>query len=439
MKSYQYILNLSWPIILSNLATPLLGLADTAAIGNVEDAAALGAIALGSVIFNFLYWGFGFLRMGTTGLTAQAAGARNIPEIRASLSRALLIGAVAGLVIILLKDPLGRISFALLSGSPEVESQALDYFSIRLWAAPAVLCGFAIQGWFLGLHMPRLVLIFNLILNLINVILDVLFVVGFRWGPAGVAAGTAIANIVAAGWGLYAARAELLRRTGSASFFPRAANRVFQRKQFLRTISVNRDIMIRTILLVFAFTWFTNESAKLGTVILAANTILLQFLTFAAHFLDGIAFSAEMMTGRAKGTGSRRKFHSAVIRTTKLAFALSVGLTLLFILTGNSIINALTNLYEVRIEAVNFLIWAALMPVIGVWAYQLDGIFIGATASREMRDMSALSVLVYMVAWAALIPLGNHGLWLAFIIYTLARAVTLAACYPKVLRQVGAD
>jgi len=432
--SYRRIAALTWPMVVSGCSTPLLGLVDTAIIGNLGSAPHLGAIALGALVFNFVYWGFGFLRMGTTGLTAQASGAGNAGEVRASLWRAGALGTGLGLLLILLQWPIGALVFAILGGSAEVEALAENYFTIRIWAGPATLTVYAITGWFIGLQKTRLALYLQLFLNLLNIVLDTLFVVGFGWGVSGVAAGSAIAEVATVVFGLGLVRCEF-RRRGWPLRAPEmgAAARPAQIRRLLR---VNFDIFVRTLLLVFSFAWFTNQSALLGDVTIAANYILLQFVSFSAFFLDGFAFAAEALVGTAIGAQSRPQLLLAAARSTQLAAATAVGLSVFIVLAGPAMIGLLTNVPEVRNAAGAFLFWAAIMPVVAVWCYLLDGIFIGATQTRDMRNMAIVSVLVYLTAHDILLDrFGNHGLWAAFLIFQATRGATLAARFPALVRM----
>ncbi|MFP3943254.1 MAG: MATE family efflux transporter [Alphaproteobacteria bacterium] len=427
---------IAWPIILANAATPLTGIVDTAVIGRLGEPALLGAIAVGALIFNFLYWGFGFLRMGTTGLTAQAEGAGDELQVRAWMARAAALGAACGLALLILQWPIAQGAFGLLEASSAVESEAGAYLSLRIWGAPAALTVYAAMGWFIGLGQSRKVLALTVFQNGVNAALDILFVAGFGWGVEGVAIGTALAEWSA---GLLALALILLtlrernRRTGPLAL-PRAE--LTDPLQLGRMLAVNRDIFIRTLLLISAFAWFTAQGAAAGDVTLAANHVLLQFVAFSAFFLDGFAFAAETLVGRAVGARAPVLLADAVRRSTHLAVAAAALLSLGFWLAGPLFIHELSADDAVRAAAVTFLPWAALQPLAAVWCFQFDGIFIGATRGREMRNAMILSFAFYLAAWKALEgPLGNHGLWLAFVGFFLIRGVTLWAYYPAVRRS----
>lgn len=424
----------AWPIILANAAVPLLGLVDTAVIGNFGNLAQLGAIAFGAMIFSFIYWSFGFLRMGTTGFTAQAAGARDEAEVRATLGRALVVSVGLGLGIILLQWPLGRIALVLLDGSAEVESITRAYFTIRIWGAPATLSIFALTGCLIGLGKSRLLLLVQVFLNGLNILLDVLFAGVFGWGAEGIALGTVVAE-----WMAVVLAASLVfrllrqRQTDTEPFWP--WQRIGDGGKMIRLMAANTDILLRTLLLLFSFAWFINQSAQFGDAVLGANHILLQLVSFSAFFLDGYAFVTEALVGEALGAKRRRDLLVAVRRSSELAALTAVILALLIVCLGDLAIAVLTDIETVRVVAGGTLAWAGLYVLLSFPAFQLDGIFIGATRTREMRNASFVSVIAFMLAWWWLTPLfGNHGLWCAFVIYVCARALALAAYYPGLIR-----
>jgi MATE family multidrug resistance protein len=417
--------------MVSNVSTPLLGAIDTAVVGQIPDPAYIGAVAIGSLVFTFVFWAFGFLRMGTTGLTAQALGANDTQELAASLGRSLVIALAAGLLLITLQWPLREIAFALIEGSPRVEALARDYVGIRIWAAPATFANYALLGWFIGLGRTDIGLVLQLLLNLTNMALDVLFVLGFGWDVRGVALGTVLAEMLAATVGLVLA-ARHVRRLGARWSWPR----LLQREALTRTLVVNGDIMVRSLALIAVFVWFMAQGARQGDVRLAANAVLMQFISMSAYFLDGLAFAAEALVGRAIGAGRRAMFSSAARLTTFWAVAVAGLLSLLLALLGGACIDLLTVDPGVRGAARDYLPWAAGAPLLGVWAFQLDGIFIGATRTADMRRAMLLSLGIFLAAWWALLPWGNHGLWAALYVHYLARTATLSWYYPALLRSV---
>jgi len=431
--THRAILGIAVPVMISNVSTPLIGLVDTAVVGQIPDPAYIGAAAIGALIFTFVFWGFGFLRMGTTGLTAQALGRRDAQEVASILGRSLLIAFAAGGALILLQWPIRESAFAAVHASARVEGLARGYFDIRIWAAPATLANYALLGWFIGLGRTDIGLILQLILNITNMALDVFFVLGLGWDVRGVASGTLIAEVFAAVIGIGIAVRHMRGMGGHWSL-----GRVLAPAQLKRTFAVNRDIMIRSLALIAAFLWFASQGARQGDVILAANSILLQFISVAAFFLDGLAFATEALVGRAIGAAHRAGLAIAVKMTTAWAAGTAVMISAVFLLCGPWFIDFLTVDAAARAAAHTYLPWAAGAPLLGVWAFQLDGVFIGATQTADMRNAMLISLAIFLVAWWLLRPLGNHGLWAAFYVQYLARTVTLLRCYPKLVRAVPA-
>ena len=422
---------LAGPIILANLSVPLLGVVDTAVVGHLGDPVFIGAVAVGTLIFNFLYWSFGFLRMSTTGLTAQAWGAGNTDEVNGVVVRALMLAAVIGLLILVLQWTILWLALSFLGASPRVEHLAAIYFDIRVWAAPATLAGYAILGWLFGLQRAGAALLLQVSINGLNIVLDLVFVFGFGWGVAGVALATVVSQYFGLGLGLWMlARA---RRGGDAGRWRFSPRREAARLRGM--LKVNGNIFVRTLGLIFCFAWFTAESAKMGDVVLAANAVLLNFQTFMAYGLDGFAHAAEALVGGAIGAGRRDALRATVRTTTGWALVVAVGFSLVFGLFGNQIVALITDIETVRATCRTYLPWVVALPLVSVWSFQLDGIFIGAIRSAEMRNAMLVSVAVFLAAEAVLAPLwGNHGLWAALVVLMLARALTLAALYPRIAR-----
>jgi MATE family multidrug resistance protein len=431
--THRTVLSIAVPVMLSNVSTPLIGVVDTTVVGQIPDPAYIGAVAVGALIFSFVFWGFGFLRMGTTGLTAQALGAKDIDEVAANLGRALLIALAIGLVLIVLQWPIRGIAFYLLGGSAQVEELASQYFDIRIWAAPATLANYALLGWLIGLGRTDVGLVLQLVLNITNIALDALFVLGFGWDVRGVALGTLIAECVAAVVGLVFAW-RLMRSLGGAI----SVSSLLMPERLRRTIIVNGDIMLRSLALIMVFVWFVAHGARQGDVILAANAVLTQFISVGAFFLDGLAFAAEALVGRALGARHRAGLLAAVKITTVWAAATAVAIALLTALVGAAVIDFMTVDPAARAAARIYLPWVMLTPVLGVWAFQLDGVFIGATHTAQMRNAMIMTVVVYLIAWWLLRPFGNHGLWAALAVHYVARTGTLLAYYPGLLRSVPA-
>ena len=430
LPSHRSVLAIALPVMLSNVSTPLIGVVDTAIVGRIPDPAYIGAVALGALVFTFVFWAFGFLRMGTTGLTAQALGAGDAEELAAGLGRALLIAAVVGVALIALQWPIRELAFALIAGSERVEALARGYFEIRIWAAPATLANYALLGWFIGLGRTDIGLVLQLVLNLANIALDAWLVLGLGLDVRGVALGTLIAEYLAAAVGLFIA-VGYMRRHGAQLRLAR----LLLADRLRRTLAVNRDIMIRSLALILVFVWFMAEGARHGDVTLAANAVLMQFVSMSAYFLDGLAFAAEALVGRAIGERNRTALAAAVRLTSVWAVVVAVLVSLVYLLAGPWLIDALSTDSATRGAARIYLPWAALAPLAGVWAFQLDGIFIGATRSAEMRNAMLVSLLVFLVAWWLLRPWGNHGLWAALYVNYLARTLTLGCYYPALARS----
>ena len=438
LPSARQIWRIAWPIILANSAVPLLGIVDTGVIGRTGDTVDLGAIALGALVFNFIYWGFGFLRMGTTGFVAQADGAGDEGEVRATLGRALLLAGAIAACLLLLQWPIAWLALKLLGASAAVEGLTQNYVLIRLWGAPASLAMFAILGLLIGLGRSDLLLRIQLMLNGLNIVLDVLFAGVFGWGVAGIAMGTVVAEWVALGYAAHLVLRLLRQRhADDEPFWSRV--RILDFVKIRHTLQANADIMIRTLLLLFGFAWFADQGARFGDVVLASNHVLLQFVGFSAFFLDGFAFATESIVGRAAGAKQRAVLDHAVRVSTKLAGVTAIGLSVLLILAGPYAIAVLTDLPEVRETAQRYLPFAAVYVLLSFPAFQFDGIFIGVTRTRDMRNASLISLLIFLAIWWPLVRWAdNTGLWLAMIGYVIARAVTLARRYPGLLASVAA-
>jgi MATE family multidrug resistance protein len=419
------VLRIALPIVVSNATIPLLGAADTAIVGQLGEAAPIGAVGLGAVILASIYWVFGFLRMGTTGMVAQARGAGEAAETGALLMRGLLIGAGAGLVFVAAQAAVFWAAFRLAPASPEVEALARTYLGIRIWGAPAAISIYALTGWLIGMERARGVLAMQLAMNGLNAVLALLFVFGFHWGVPGVATATLLAEWSGLAIGLW------LCRSAFAGSQWRDWARVFDPVRLRRMAEVNGDILIRSVVLQASFTAFLFLGAGLGDVALAANQILLQFLSVTAYALDGFAFAAEALVGQTLGARARAELRRAAVLASAWGVGVSLLLALAFLLAGPAIIDLMATAPEVRAEARRYLPWLAAAPLVGIAAWMLDGIFIGATETRAMRNAALLSVAIYAAAVALLLPtLGNNGLWAALMILNAARGVTLGLRYP---------
>ncbi len=420
------------PVIFTNVTVPLLGIVDTAVVGRLPGPEFVGAVAIGALILNLLYHGCNFLRMGTTGLTAQSFGARDGVEVRTWLVRALLVGVMIGLLMVILKWPIFEIAAFITGPSDKVLPLSQEYFSIRIWSAPAALANFALLGWFFGVQNTRAALITQIYMNGINALLDFWFVLGLGWGVAGVAWATVIGESTAVLLGLFLAMRHLKRMGGH---FDRAA--IMQAAPLKRMLGVNRDIFIRSICLQAVFVVMTSMGARMGDTILAANAILLHIHVFAAYALDGFSTAAEALTGEAKGARSKARFTAAIRTTAIWALIFATAFSAATIFLGAPVIDLLTISDSVRIAAREYLIWSIVLPLVSVWSFQLDGIFIGCTWSREMRNAMILSLLIYIVSIPVLVPgFDNHGLWAAFMILMAARAMTLGWKLPGLRQEI---
>ncbi len=423
---------LAGPIILSNMSVPLVGAVDTAVVGHLPDPIYIGAVAIGAIIFNFLFWGFGFLRMGTTGFVAQAYGAADATEIRSTLARALLLAAILGLTVIMLQIPVGLLAFWALEGSNELESLANDYYSIRVWSAPATLANYAILGCLIGIQNTRAALAVQLVLNITNVVLDIIFVLGAGWGVEGVAFASLASEYLALLFGVWLVRRHFGRLGGDWNW-----SHILYTPRLKALLHVNFNIFVRTLCLIFAFFYFTAQGTKLGELTLAANAVLMHLQHFLAYGLDGFAHAVEALAGGAYGARNRTAFRTAVKVTTVWALIVAATYTLVYAALGNSIIGIITGIEPVQRAAADYLPWVLLSPILSVWSYQLDGIFIGTTHPVEMRNGMVLSLACYLVAAWLLIPLwANHGLWMSFMVFMVTRAVTLGLWYPRIERSM---
>ena len=413
------------PIVLANATIPILGAVDTAVVGQLGLAAPIGAVGIGAIIITAIYWLFGFLRMGTTGLTAQAIGSGDNPETSALLVRGIIIGLVAGLVLIIVQVPIFLGALQLSPASMEVESLAQKYLQIRVYSAPAAIALFGITGWLIAKEKTREVLLLQLALNGINITLDLVFVLKLGWGVEGVAIATLIAEWSGLIFGLW------LAREGFNNGYWKNWIQIFDRVRLIQMAKVNSDIMIRSILLEIGFVSFLFLGSSFDDATLAANQVLIQFLNITAYALDGFAFAAEALVGQALGAKNRPLFRRAVIMTSQWGLGSVILMALAFFVFGNSIINVMTTAEDVRVVSYEYLPWMVAAPLAGVAAWMLDGIFIGATRTADMRNMMFISFCIYLIALALLLPsYGNHGLWASLIIFSIARGVTLGFKYP---------
>ncbi len=424
------ILKLAIPNIISNITVPLLGLIDLALMGHLGSEVYIGAISLGSVIFNIIYWGFGFLRMSTSGFTAQAFGEKKMAEAITILVRALLLTIIISIIILLLQSPIAWSSFKIIGGSPEVEKLAEAYFRIRVWAAPAALSLFVFSGWFLGMQNARYPMIIAILVNIVNILLSAFFVFGLNMKSDGVALGTAISQYV----GLLTAIILLLKKY--RDMLPKVTKAGIIDLKFLSNFfKVNSDIFIRTFCIIVVFTFFTSKSASINDTILAVNSILLQFLMFFSFFIDGFAFAGEALVGKFIGAKEITNLRRVVKLLLYWGLGLALTFTVLYFSGTSFILKLLTSQKDVIQTAQQFLVWVVLIPVASVGSFIWDGIYIGATASRPMRNsLLASTFLVFAPVYYFLNPIwNNHALWMGMLLFMFARGLILSVLYKKAI------
>ncbi|MET1028498.1 MAG: MATE family efflux transporter [Dongiaceae bacterium] len=433
-RMHGAILAIALPAICANFTMVLPGLVDTAFIGQLGIAAALGGVSIGSTLCGFVLWAFSFLRMGTAGFTAQAYGARDNAELRACFLRSLLLAILFGILLLILMVPLGKLGLLFFAPGPAVADYARRYYHFRLFSAPFDLMLFVVLGWLLGTQRAVLAMMLQILLNLLNVALCWLFVIRLQMNVVGAGLATALSQTVTACIGLVIVFA-ILRRTG---FREKSATRLFDAAKLIRIMSVNRDIFIRTFALLAVFSYFVRLGAQFGDVTLAANHILFGFLSAIAQGLDGFAQSAETLTGQAIGARDPLRLRAVTRLSSLWAGGLAVLMSLALWLAGPALLPIFTNEADVLATAAQYFPWIALTPVAAVACYQLDGIYIGATRGRELRNGMLIATIVALGAEALLAPLyGNHGLWFALICLFLLRAATLLAWYPRIPRQLA--
>ena len=415
------------PMILSNVTVPLLGMVDTGVVGHLENAIYLGAVAVGSTIFSFLYTGMNFLRMGTTGIAAQRFGAGDNEGLRASLGQALIVALFIAAILIALQAPVGRLAVTLIGGDAAVQAYAYEYFAIRVWSAPGTLANYVLIGWFLGLQNARVPLLIFLTINVTNIVLDLVFVIGLGMKVDGVALASVIAEYTAVLVALAFAARELRRREGQ---WPWA--RLVNLRAYTAYFSVNANLFVRTMLLVFTFAFVTAQGARLGGLVLAANAVLMNLQHLTSFGLDGFAHAAEALVGKAIGARQREALERSVRLCLKWSLIFSVLFLLAYATAGPWFIRLLTDLPDVRNTAMQYLPWLIVSPLVSVWSFLYDGVYVGATRARSMRNIMLVStLLVFLPAWFLLQGLGNHGLWLAFMLFMASRGIGMHLGYRR--------
>jgi MATE family multidrug resistance protein len=424
---------LALPIILSNVTVPLVGAVDTAVMGRMDEPEYIGAVALGASIFSLLFWVFGFLRMGTSGFVAQSYGAGQPREIQRVLLRSLIIGVTIGVCIVALQKPLLHLCLQLFDGGERLDDLTETYYSIRIWSAPATLSMYVVLGTLIGLQRTGGVFLTQCFLNLLNVVLDIYLVTVLHWGISGVAIASVVSEYAALALALVLIRKPLLDALRNTN-----RHELFNTRALVKLATHNSNIFIRTLLLVLSFFFFNATSTTLGANTLAANAILIQLLHICAYALDGFAHSAETLAGSAWGKRSAPQYHQAIAASSLQSLAIAALMSGILYLYGSSAVALFTTQSPVLQTADNYLPWLIVLPIISVWCYQLDGIFIGTTHTAEMRNAMIISAVCFYAAATVLVPqLGNHGLWLAFTTFMLCRAVTLLFYLPRISRSIG--
>lgn len=420
-------LKLAIPNILTNLTIPLVSLVDVGLMGRMPSSNYIIAIGLGTVIFNFLYWAFGFLRMGTTGFVAQAFGRKDNAKISEALIRGLLIGLIGGVVIILFQVPFFKIATYLLGITSNITDLVGNYFYCRVWDAPAAIALFVIQGWLLGMQQSKQAFYLALFVNGVNIICSYLFVYSFDLSIYGVALGSVISQYLGCIYGL------LLIRKKFDFTLSKDDIRTAMKGNWKEFFSVNRDIFIRTMCLIFTLSFFKVKAANIDPLLGAANILLLEFITITAYGIDGLAFAAESISGKYFGAKNKEQFQKSVAISFRLGLQLSIVISILFFFFGEEILKILTDKEEVIAIAMNFIPWLILAPVVNVIAFIWDGVFIGCTASKEMRNTLLIATfLIFLPCYFVFHPLfGNHGIWLSLILFMLARGLVQTILYKK--------
>lgn len=425
--THKRILYIAVPVVLSNATVPILGAVDTAVVGQLGQAVPIGAVGIGAIIITSIFWLFGFLRMGTSGLTAQAIGAGDFAETNALLMRSISIGFAAGLIFIIIQMPLFGGALWLAPASAEVKSLSSEYLHIRIYSGPAVIALYGVTGWLIASERTQSVLVIQLLMNGLNIVLDLLFVLKLELGVAGVAYASLIAEWSGAVLGLWMTRHAF--KNGSWKNW----NQILDRSRLYKMTIVNSDILIRTIFLETAFLSFMFLGSSFNDVTLAANQVLIQFLHITAYGMDGFAIAAEILVGQAIGARSLENLRRSVVLTCKWGAITAACMSLFFAIFGSYIINLMTTATDVRSVAEQYLPWMILAPLAGGASWMFDGIFIGATRTADMRNMMLISFGVYLISLIILLPsFDNHGLWIALNIFLCARGITLWWRYPKV-------
>lgn len=421
------------PMILSAVTTPLLGIVDTAVVGHLAQPWYLGGVAVGGTIFATLFMGLNFLRMGTTGLTAQAFGAKSDDGVRESLGQPAIAAIILATLLLVLQRPIIDTAMVLLAPGREVAEQARLYFTIRIWSAPASLLNYVLIGWLLGMQNARGPLAMVLTINSVNILLDLVFVLGLGWRVEGVAAATLLAELAGLGVGSLFVRRALRDQPGSWS-----SVKLTDPRRYARLLDVNGNLFLRTMALMFVFAFITARGARLGDVVLAANAVLMNFQLLLSYALDGMAHAAEALVGKAAGARDRAGLKRAVARTLRWSLGMAVAFTVAYLLAGTRLIDLMTGIESVRETARVYLPWLIVSPLISVWSFLYDGVYVGITRSREMMVVMVLSTLgLFLPAWYLFAEMGNQALWFAFTIFMLGRGLGMHLWFRRLMAVGG--
>ena len=430
---YQKVWRFTWPAIISNISVPLLGLVDAAVLGHLPAPRFLGGVAVGSTLFTMLFWAFGFLRMGTTGLVSQSYGRRDHQALRQWLLQSAGLALTIAFALVVLHPLILTLALPVFDASAAVSAEASIYFSTRIYSAPAVLLNYAIVGWLIGVHRPLGPLYMLVVSNSINILLDLVFVLGLGMETQGAALATVIADYCSLGIGLLVVRQALEGREGRFDF-----GMLLDLPAIRRLLVLNRHLFVRTLCMLFVQAFFTSQGARLGDDILAANALLLNMLLLISSGLDGFAHAAEALTGEALGRRQQKEFRAIVRATGVCSFLTALLFLVVFTVGGSYLIGWLTDIPEVAAQAREYLPWLAVMPLFAVWCYWLDGVFIGAVRSDMMQHtLLVATIAIFLPAWFATQSMGNHGLWLAYTLFIVARGAGLGLMYQRINRNSG--
>lgn len=425
LSLHRQVLLLALPMVLSNITVPLLGLVDAAVIGHLEHAWYLGGVAVGGTMISVIFWLLGFLRMATTGITAQAQGADDKDQLALIMVQGVALSLLLAFTLLLLHQPLGDLVFSLSNASDEVKVYAEQYFSIRIWSAPAALTNLVLMGWLLGTQNARYPMWMVIVTNVVNIVLDVLFVIGLGWKVEGAAFASVLADYSGLGLGLW-----FVSKQWRTQILPPLLSKLSHAGQGMsRLLKLNRDIFLRSLCLQAAFSFMTFQGAALGDDVVAANAVLMSFLMIISYGMDGFAYAMEAMVGKAIGAKSKAELGRTLVGTTFWSLVICCGLTIVFGFWGMQLVSLISSIDSVQQQASLYLPWLVALPLVSVWCFLLDGIFIGATKGKEMRNSMFVATCSFFVMWWLMQDYGNHALWAAMLSFMAMRGVGLGVLF----------